>query len=136
MLVTILKNVPASLKGELSRWLLEMEAGVFLGSPTKRVRDRLWERIQEKRKEGYALQVWTDRTAPQGYRFRSAGENARMLNDFDGVALVTRTVRKRKKERKEGEKTGTARMNGSDRETRGVVDSRAERERIRRDDEF
>jgi hypothetical protein len=73
---------------------------------------------------------------PQGYRFRSAGENARMLADFDGVALVTRTVRKRKKKDGTGDDAGTARPAPAGQEPKSIVDSRAERERIRRDDEF
>ena len=87
MLVMILEKVPASLKGELSRWLIEPKAGVFLGSPTARIRDKLWETILKKRKQGYVLQIWTD-SSPQGYSFRSEGESCRQMQDFEGIALV------------------------------------------------
>ena len=41
MIVMILENVPTSLRGELSRWLLEPRAGVFVGHVSARVRDKL-----------------------------------------------------------------------------------------------
>ncbi|WP_349245924.1 type I-E CRISPR-associated endoribonuclease Cas2e [Anaerobaca lacustris] len=87
MLVMMLENVPTSLKGELSRWLIEPRAGVFLGSPTARIRDKLWEKAVKKRKGGYVLQIWSD-SSPQGYNFRSEGESSRQMEDFEGIALV------------------------------------------------
>ena len=44
MVVMIMESVPVSLRGELSRWLIEPHPGVFLGHLTAMVRDRLWER--------------------------------------------------------------------------------------------
>ena len=87
MLVMMLENVPTSLKGELSRWLIEPKAGVFLGNPTARIRERLWQNALKKRKGGYVLQIWSD-SSPQGYSFRSEGESSRQLEDFEGIALV------------------------------------------------
>ena len=48
MLVMILEKSPASLRGELSRWLLQMRPGVFVGGPSKRIRDELWAKAQKK----------------------------------------------------------------------------------------
>jgi CRISPR-associated protein Cas2 len=92
----ILKNVPTSLKGELSRWLIEPNAGTFLGNCSARVRDKLWEKALEKRKGGYILQVWSDHSVPQGYRYRSEGTSDRQMVDFEGIALVQRQPRCRK----------------------------------------
>jgi CRISPR-associated protein Cas2 len=44
MVVLVLERVPVSLQGELTRWLLEPRAGVFVGNIPAGVRDRLWER--------------------------------------------------------------------------------------------
>ena len=44
MVVLVLERVPASLRGELSRWMLEARAGVFIGDVTAMVRDKLWEK--------------------------------------------------------------------------------------------
>ncbi len=44
MLVMILEKLPRSLRGALSRWLIEVRPGTFLGNPSQRVRDELWSR--------------------------------------------------------------------------------------------
>ena len=75
--------------GELSRWLIEPKAGVFLGSPTARIRDKLWQKALKKRKGGYILKIWSD-SSPQGYSFRSEGDSFRQMIDFEGIALVAR----------------------------------------------
>ena len=48
MLVIVLENAPPRLKGYLSRLLLELRAGVFIGTYSTRVRERLWETIPER----------------------------------------------------------------------------------------
>ena len=58
MLVMILEKVPVSLRGELSRWLIEPKTGVFLGSPSARVRDELWDLARKKCKGGLVMQIW------------------------------------------------------------------------------
>ena len=87
MLVMILQNVPASLKGELSRWLIEPISGVFLGNPTVRIRDILWEKSMKKRKNGYILQVW-DYPCAQGYQWRSCGDSRYVLTEMEGLTLT------------------------------------------------
>ncbi len=95
MLVMILERVPTSLKGALSRWLLEPKTGVFLGNPSARVRDELWERALKAMKgSGAALQVWTDRN-PQGFTFRQVGMSDREIVDFEGLQLIQITRRDR-----------------------------------------
>src|SRR5260370_2521210 len=89
MLVMILENVPASLKGALSRWLIEPRTGVFLGSPSARVRDELWKLSTKAAGEGSVIQLWSDR-GPQGFNYRSHGEHDRVLVDVEGVTLVCR----------------------------------------------
>ena len=41
MVVMIMESVPAGLRGELSRWLIEPHPGVFWGHLSSMVRDRL-----------------------------------------------------------------------------------------------
>ena len=98
MLVIILKNAPVSLRGELSRWLIEPAAGVFLGNPSARIRERLWKRIEAKAGVGYAMQVWSDASGPQGYRWRTHGTSDRRMVDFDEIALIARTRRTRRQQ--------------------------------------
>ena len=89
MLVMILEIVPASLRGELSRWLIEPRTGVFLGNLSARVRDELWDLARQKCKGGSVLQIFSSNT-PQGYAYRSFGPANRTLCDFEGIALVSR----------------------------------------------
>ncbi len=43
MIAMILESVALSLRGELTRWLLEPQAGVFVGNISAMVRHKLWE---------------------------------------------------------------------------------------------
>ena len=89
MLVMILEKVPTSLRGALSRWLLEPKTGVFVGNPSARVRDELWlKSIKKAGESGAVLQLWTDKN-PQGFSYRHFGARERTLADFEGLALVT-----------------------------------------------
>ena len=97
MLVMILENVPASLKGALSRWLVEPETGVFLGNPSARIRDELWEMAVAKAKHGSVMQIWNAPT-PQGYVYRCYNTKQRQLVDFEGLALVRVKARAVEKE--------------------------------------
>ncbi len=72
----------------MSRWLLEPKSGVFLGNPSARVRDELWQRaVKKTRDTGAMLQVWTDQN-PQGFSFRECGERERTFIDFEGLTLI------------------------------------------------
>ena len=96
MLVMILERAPTSLRGELSRWLLQPATGVFLGNPSRRVRDELWKKACKRIKGGNVLQIWTART-PQGFSYRQHGTSERMIEEIEGLALVTRYPKQRKK---------------------------------------
>jgi CRISPR-associated protein Cas2 len=91
----ILEKVPRKWRGVLSRWLLELRPGVFLGNPTQRVRDELWKKLTQRPPIGYVLQLWSNRQ-PQGFDYRQYGQSTRMLEDHEGLALVVlrRTNRK------------------------------------------
>ncbi|GAA4579109.1 hypothetical protein GCM10023100_57010 [Actinocorallia cavernae] len=52
MTVIVLANCPPGLRGFLTRWLLEVSPGVFLGSPSARVRDILWDEVRQYRGKG------------------------------------------------------------------------------------
>ena len=42
MIVIILENVRTNVRGELSRWLFEVKAGIFTGKVSALVRSELW----------------------------------------------------------------------------------------------
>ena len=95
MLVMVLEKVPASLRGELTRWLIEPKPGVFVGHVTAMVRDRLWEKCVKQRGEGGLIQIWSTNTE-QRFDMRSWGETDRSLMNFEGVWLVRRAPKKRR----------------------------------------
>ena len=87
MVVMILEKVPVSLRGDLSRWMIEPKAGIFLGSMTARIRDELWTKAIKGRNAGACFQAWRSPTE-QGFAFRTFGETSREMLDFEGLYLV------------------------------------------------
>ncbi len=88
MVVIVLTACPAGLRGHLTRWLLEISPGVYVGNLTGRVRDHLWERVEELLKDGRALMVFSRRNE-QGLDFRTIRHDWEPI-DFDGVRLMLR----------------------------------------------
>ena len=62
MVVLILSAAPASLRGSMTRWLLEVSPGVFVGRLSARVREQLWELVRAYIGEGRALLIWSVRS--------------------------------------------------------------------------
>ncbi len=87
MVVIILEKVPASVRGELTRWMLELKAGVFIGNLSAVVRDSLWTMICTKMREGAGILVHQAATE-QGFALRFYGDTSRELVDFDGLKLI------------------------------------------------
>ncbi len=87
MIVMVLENTPTSLRGELTRWLLEPRAGVFVGHVTATVRERLWTKCCETKRAGGVLQIWSTNSA-QRYRMRACGKTQRRLTEVEGLHLV------------------------------------------------
>ncbi|MGA5278727.1 type I-E CRISPR-associated endoribonuclease Cas2e [Streptomyces cellulosae] len=88
MTVIVLTNCPAGLRGFLTRWLLEISAGVFVGNPSARIRDVLWEEVQQYAGQGRALLAHTANNE-QGFTFRTH-EHAWHPVDHEGVTLIRR----------------------------------------------
>jgi len=87
MVVIILENVRTGLRGELSRWLFEIKAGVFVGRVSALVRDELWNLVAEKLGKGSAVMLFPVNTE-QGFDARMLGNPSRQLVDIEGVLLV------------------------------------------------
>jgi len=82
-----MESVPVSLRGELSRWLIEPKAGVFVGNVNALIRDTLWELCCTKLKEGGVTQIYKHNNE-QGFLIRQYGETSRIIEDFEGINLV------------------------------------------------
>ena len=87
MVVMILEKVPNGLRGELSRWLQEVRAGVFVGNATRRVRDKLWEKCIRTAPGSGIMQIWSSNNE-QKYKVRTNGPTSRNIIDYDGIKLV------------------------------------------------
>ena len=88
MLVLILEKVPVGLRGELSRWMIEPKAGVFVGSVSALVRDRLWQKVSTARGlKGTCVRIYSSNTE-QGFLIESAGEPRRSVRDCEGLKLI------------------------------------------------
>lgn len=88
MLVLVLTAVPPGLRGFLTRWLLEISAGVFVGKVSKRVRELLWERTQTMVRTGRAIMVFSARNE-QGLSFLVHGHHWEPI-DVEGITLMLR----------------------------------------------
>jgi CRISPR-associated protein Cas2 len=88
MLVIVTENVPPRLRGRLGVWLLEIRAGVYVGNPSRRLREFIWGQVLEGVEDGNAVMVWNTNTE-SGYDFQTVGANRRIPVDFDGLRLVS-----------------------------------------------
>ena len=88
MLVIVTENVPPRLRGRLAVWLLEIRAGVYIGNPSKRLREYIWNQVLEGVEDGNAVMAWNTNTE-SGYDFLTVGRNRRVPVDFDGLRLVS-----------------------------------------------
>jgi CRISPR-associated protein Cas2 len=85
MLVIVVENAPPRLRGRLAVWLLEVRAGVYVGTYSSRTREMIWEQVQGAIGEGNAVIAWA---APNDAGFE-CGQNRRIPVDLDGFRLVS-----------------------------------------------
>jgi CRISPR-associated protein Cas2 len=88
MLVIVVENAPPRLRGRLAVWLLEVRAGVYVGTYGKRVREVIWEQVRTYIEDGNGVMAWA---APNdaGFEFDTCGKNRRVPVDLDGFRLVS-----------------------------------------------
>ncbi|HCH50376.1 MAG TPA: type I-E CRISPR-associated endoribonuclease Cas2 [Proteus sp.] len=87
MIVVVTESVPPRLRGRLAVWLLEVRAGVYIGHVSARIREMIWQQINELAENGNAVMAWGTNTE-SGFDFQTYGENRREPIDFDGLRLV------------------------------------------------
>ena len=94
MVVIVLSKVPSALRGHLTKWLMEVSAGVFVGAVSARVREQLWVLVLSMVSSGEALMIHSARNE-QGMVVRNH-RHAWDPVDFDGVTLMRRPPAVRK----------------------------------------
>lgn len=90
MIIVVLTDCPPKLRGDLSKWLFEINTGVYVGRVSARVREALWSRICESINQGQATMVYP---APgeQKMEFRVHNTTWEAV-DYDGVKLMRRPL--------------------------------------------
>lgn len=88
MTVIVLENAPPRLRGRLAVWMVEVRTGVYVADLTKRVREMVWENVEQGLEEGNAVMAWRTNTE-SGFDFVTLGANRRMPRDMDGLRLVS-----------------------------------------------
>ena len=86
MIVITLTNCPPQIRGDLTKWLLEINTGVYCGQLSARVRDELWQRICDNIQDGRATMVYS---APgeQHLDFKIHNSDWQPI-DYDGLKLI------------------------------------------------
>ncbi|WP_327152194.1 type I-E CRISPR-associated endoribonuclease Cas2e [Nocardia sp. NBC_01329] len=69
--------------------MVEVNAGVFVGKPSRRVRERLWELLADRVRDGQAVMI-EPANNEQGWAVRTAGRDRWRPTDFDGLLLSAR----------------------------------------------
>ncbi|HEX5407455.1 MAG TPA: type I-E CRISPR-associated endoribonuclease Cas2e [Pseudonocardiaceae bacterium] len=88
MTVIVVAACPVGLRGHLTRWLLEIAPGVFVGKISARVRELMWQRVLDMVRTGRATMVYAADNE-QGLAFEVHKHNWRPT-DIDGITLMLR----------------------------------------------
>jgi len=88
MVVFILDRVKPGLRGELTRWMLEPKAGVFVGRLSAMVRDHLWEKIRKEADANAGCVLVHADSREQGFTIRTYGVPTRSIESWEGLVLV------------------------------------------------
>ncbi len=90
MIVITLSDCPPKVRGDLSKWLIEINTGVYVGQVSARVREELWKRICENLHAGRATMVF-HAMGEQHMDFRVHNTTWEPV-DFDGLKLMRRPL--------------------------------------------
>ena len=88
MLAIVVENSPPRIRGRLAIWLLEVRAGVYVGKVSRRMREMIWDQLEQGIEEGNVVMVWSTNTEA-GFDFITLGKNRRIPKEMDGVKLVS-----------------------------------------------
>ena len=91
MTVLILENVSPGFRGEVTQWLLEIKAGVYVGNISAAVRQRLWKKVNDNVGNGAALLLYSAQNE-QGFNLEVCRTPERSVIDMEGIYLIKRTV--------------------------------------------
>lgn len=82
--------IPEHLHGYLSRFLSEVDAGLYVGVVSRAVMENVWKRCEQASDTGTMALIHNTPTNEQGFDIRTAGEQRRNVINLDGCLLLTR----------------------------------------------
>jgi CRISPR-associated protein Cas2 len=83
-------DCPPRLRGDLSKWLQEVNTGVYVGNVNSRVREAIWQRVCENLKNGRATMVFSANNE-QRMDFRVHNTSWKPV-DYEGIQLICRPL--------------------------------------------
>jgi CRISPR-associated protein Cas2 len=83
MVVVFLERVTPGLRGLLTRWFLEPQAGVFVGDVSALVRERVWEETCKRMRSGGGMLIYSTNNE-QGFDVRYWGHDEPASSGFRG----------------------------------------------------
>lgn len=95
MTILILERVTPSLRGELSKWLIEVQAGVFVGKINVMIQESLWDRSVTRAESGTVTMIWR-KNNEQGFDLRTSQPKDYLPVDIEGVWLTLRPFTSKK----------------------------------------
>ena len=90
MTIVVLTDCPPRIRGDLTKWMMEINAGVYVGNINSRIRDQLWERICSCVSAGRVTMVYQANNE-QRMKFRVHNTTWEPV-DYDGLTLMRRPL--------------------------------------------
>jgi CRISPR-associated protein Cas2 len=89
--VIVVERATPGLRGQLTRWMLEVRAGVFVGTLSTRVRQKLWKLVCVRNRHGGSLLLYRS-AGEQGFMVQAHGDTSRSVIDNEGLLLIRRPL--------------------------------------------
>lgn len=86
MVVITMSCCPNRLRGDLTRWMIEIDTGVYVGNLNARIRDSVWERVCKNLNGGHAAMAFSANNE-QKLDFRVFNTDREPI-DLDGIKLI------------------------------------------------
>lgn len=90
--IITLSKVKSSLRGDLTKWMQEIDTGVYVGNFNSKVRENLWQRIINNIGDGSATMSYSYRNEI-GYDFKTYNTDRKVIYS-DSIPLVLRENKK------------------------------------------
>ena len=91
MITLVLSASPAKLRGHLTRWLMEITPGVYVGRISPRVRDELWTLVTSTLDSGRAIMTYPTNKNEQGFIVR-VHRSQWEPTDMEGLTLMRHPI--------------------------------------------